>query len=63
MAESVEVLPNFIPYPAFATFSEARAAVDEEFGKIWAGQTSLNAGLEEAQRRAQQLLDEALKGA
>jgi multiple sugar transport system substrate-binding protein len=58
-----EVLPNFIPYPAFATFSEARAAVDEEFGKIWAGQSSLNAGLDEAQRRAQQLLDEALKSA
>jgi multiple sugar transport system substrate-binding protein len=56
-----EVLPNFIPFPAFATFSEAREAVDEEFGKIWAGQTSLNAGLEAAQRRAQQLLDEALK--
>jgi ABC-type glycerol-3-phosphate transport system substrate-binding protein len=58
-----EVLPNFIPFPAFATFAEARAAVDEEYNKIWSGQTSLNAGIEESQRRAQQLLDEALRAA
>jgi multiple sugar transport system substrate-binding protein len=58
-----EALPNFVPYPAFATFAEARAAVDEELGRIWAGQTSLNTGLDEAQRRAQQLLGQALQGA
>ncbi|MBI3974272.1 MAG: extracellular solute-binding protein [Chloroflexi bacterium] len=58
-----EALPSFLPYPSVPVFWDARSEINGEFVAIWAGKKSITDALNEAQRKAQQLLDQALKGA
>jgi ABC-type glycerol-3-phosphate transport system substrate-binding protein len=56
-----EVLPGFIPELNFPKYWDAMAAVTKQLQTIWAGKTSVRDGLTEAQRLAQQILDESLR--
>ena len=57
-----EVLPNFLPFPNFPTFPEVERLLDVQLRNIWAGQTTVKEGMDEAQRQTQPLLDQALAG-
>lgn len=57
-----EVLPNFLPLPNFPTFPEAEPLIDAQLNAIWAGTVTPREGMEEAQRQAQRLLDQAHQG-
>jgi len=58
----VEALAGFQPFPGFPTFEEARNAVLKHWQNIWAGRTSVNDGLNEGQREAQQIIDRGMQG-
>ena len=57
-----EVLPNFLPFPNFPTFPEAEPLIDAQLKNVWAGKVTAKEGMDEAQRQAQRLLDQALQG-
>lgn len=57
-----EVLPNFLPFPNFPTFPEAEPLIDAQLKNIWAGKATAKEGMDEAQRQAQRLLDQAQAG-
>jgi ABC-type glycerol-3-phosphate transport system substrate-binding protein len=56
-----EALPNYIPDPNFPRFTYSKGPINEQLQAIWAGTTSVKDGLNEAQKLAQPVLDEALR--
>ena len=58
-----EALPGFVPELNFPRYWDAMAAVTTQLQAIWGGKTSVRDGLTEAQRLAQQILDESRRGA
>ena len=58
-----EALPGFVPELNFPKYWDAMAAVTAQLQAIWGGKTSVRDGLTEAQRLAQQILDESRRGA
>jgi hypothetical protein len=56
-----EALPNYIPDPNFPRFTYSKGPINEQLQSIWAGTSSVKDGLNEAQKLAQPILDEALR--
>jgi ABC-type glycerol-3-phosphate transport system substrate-binding protein len=57
-----EIMPNVLPFANGPKSQEERTIIDEQLRAIWKGDMSVRDGLGEAQRQAQRLLDESLRG-